>query len=81
MAEDAILDVAVIDDIVLDVFLGSGLTLLAAERTKRRCFGMELDPAYVDLAIRRWHPLKAVSRLQFGQIPLSALNRLCQLML
>jgi len=54
MAADAILDVTAINDIVLDPFLGSGSTLLAAERTKRRCFSMELDPAYVDLTVRRW---------------------------
>ena len=61
MAEDAILDVTAIDDIVLDLFLGSGSTLLAAERIKRRCFGMELDPAYVDLAIRRWQDMTGKS--------------------
>lgn len=41
-------------EIVLDPFLGSGTTLLAAERIKRVCFAMELDPLYVDAAIRRW---------------------------
>jgi DNA modification methylase len=39
---------------VLDSFLGSGNTLLAAERIGRICYGMELEPRYVDLAIRRW---------------------------
>jgi DNA modification methylase len=39
---------------VLDAFLGSGTTVIAAERTGRRCYGLELDPAYVDTAIRRW---------------------------
>jgi len=42
------------DDIILDLFLGSGTTLIACERTGRVCFGMELEPAYVDVAIRRW---------------------------
>lgn len=41
-------------EIVLDPFLGSGTTLLAAERIRRVCFAMELDPLYVDAAIRRW---------------------------
>jgi len=41
-------------DAVLDLFLGSGTTLIAAERTGRICFGMELEPAYVDVAVRRW---------------------------
>lgn len=40
--------------IVVDAFLGSGSTLIAAERTSRRCYGIELDPLYVDTAIRRW---------------------------
>ncbi len=42
------------EDIILDPFLGSGTTLVAAERTKRVCYGMELDPLYVDASIRRW---------------------------
>jgi len=51
---DAIKDVSRRNGIVLDPFLGSGTTLVAAEETGRRCFGVEYDPAYVDLAIRRW---------------------------
>ena len=51
---DAIMDCTARGDIVLDPFLGSGSTLLAAERVGRVCYGMELDPLYVDLAIRRW---------------------------
>lgn len=42
------------NDIVVDAFLGSGTTLIAAERTGRRCFGMELDPHYVALVLARW---------------------------
>ena len=41
-------------DVILDLFLGSGTTLVAAERTGRVCFAMELEPAYVDVAVRRW---------------------------
>jgi len=41
-------------DIVLDLFLGSGTTLIAAERTGRVCYAVELEPAYVDVAVRRW---------------------------
>ena len=40
---------------VLDVFLGSGSTLIACEQTDRTCFGMELDPKYVDVVRRRYH--------------------------
>ena len=39
---------------VLDLFLGSGSTLIAAEKTKRKCYGMELDPKYCDVIIKRW---------------------------
>ena len=44
-------------DIVLDPFLGSGTTLLAAERMGRIGYGIEIDPLYVDVAIRRWQRL------------------------
>jgi len=54
MVADAILDCSARGDIVLDGFLGSGTTVIAAERTGRRCYGIELDPAYVDTVIRRW---------------------------
>ena len=42
------------DDIVLDVFLGSGSTLIACEKTNRVCYGMELDEHYCDVIINRW---------------------------
>jgi DNA modification methylase len=54
MVADAILDCSARRDIVLDAFLGSGTTLIAAERTGRRCCGLELDPAYCDVIVRRW---------------------------
>jgi DNA modification methylase len=57
MVADAILDSTHLHDIVLDPYLGSGTTLLAAERTGRRCRGIELDPLYVDTAILRWETL------------------------
>ena len=57
MVADAILDCSSRGDIVLDVFLGSGTTLLAAERTGRICYGMEIDPLYIDTAILRWQNL------------------------
>jgi DNA modification methylase len=57
MVADAILDCSARGDIVLDAFLGSGTTLIAAERTGRRCYGLELDQAYVDTIIRRWQEL------------------------
>jgi len=54
---DAIMDVTNPGEIVLDGFLGSGTALLAAERVGRRAFGLEIDPAYVDVAIGRWMDL------------------------
>ena len=54
MVADAILDCSARGDIVPDPFLGSGTTLLAAERTGRTCYGLELDPLYIDTIIRRW---------------------------
>jgi len=41
-------------DLVLDPFLGSGSTLIACEKTGRYCYGMELDPHYCDVIIKRW---------------------------
>ena len=57
LVADAMLDCSARADIVLDGFLGSGTTVIAAERTGRRCYGLELDPAYVDTTIRRWQKL------------------------
>lgn len=54
LVADALLDCSARGDLVLDSFLGSGTTLLAAERVGRVCFGIEIDPLYVDTAIRRW---------------------------
>ena len=57
MIEDAIRDVTKIGDFVLDPFGGSGTTLLAAERCRRRARLLEIDPRYVDVTIRRWQAL------------------------
>jgi DNA modification methylase len=54
MIADAILDVTRRGDIILDPFLGSGASLMACERTGRRCCGLELDPVYCDVIVRRW---------------------------
>jgi hypothetical protein len=51
---DALLDVTARGDIVIDPFLGSGSTLVAAEKTGRRCRGVEIDPLYADVIIRRY---------------------------
>jgi DNA modification methylase len=54
LVADAILDSTQRGDIILDPFVGSGTSILAAERTGRRCYGIELDPLYVDTAVERW---------------------------
>jgi hypothetical protein len=54
LVADALLDSSARGNVVLDAFLGSGSTLIAAERTGRICHGIELDPIYVDTVVRRW---------------------------
>jgi DNA modification methylase len=53
-------------DLVLDLFLGSGTTVIAAERTGRLCYGMELDPHYCRIVIARW---EAFSGLRAERVP------------
>jgi DNA modification methylase len=54
MIRDALLDVSARGEIVLDPFLGAGATLIAAEQCGRTAYGIEIDPAYVDVTLRRW---------------------------
>ena len=54
LVADAIRDATKRGAVVIDTFLGSGTTVIAAEETGRTCAGIEFDPRYVDLAIRRW---------------------------
>lgn len=57
MIKDIILDASPRNGIVLDSFIGSGTCFIAAEKAKRRCYGIELEPKYCDTAIRRMHDL------------------------
>jgi SAM-dependent methyltransferase len=57
LVADAIRDVTRHGDVVLDLFLGSGTTLIAAERSGRRFRGLDIDPGYVDVALERWSAL------------------------
>lgn len=57
LVADALLDASKRGDIVIDPFLGSGTTIIAAERVGRLCYGMELDPLYCDAIIRRFEVL------------------------
>ncbi|MEA2510306.1 MAG: hypothetical protein QOG21_2388, partial [Actinomycetota bacterium] len=54
LVADALKDVTAPGDVVLDTFLGSGTTILAAERVGRRALALEIDPKYADTAVRRW---------------------------
>ena len=57
MIADAILDCSKVNDLILDPFGGSGTTLIAAEKTKRRARLIEIDPHYCDVIIHRWEKL------------------------
>jgi DNA modification methylase len=78
LVADAIMDSSARGDIVLDGFLGSGTTVIAAERTGRRCYGIELDPIYVDVVVRRWQAFTrgtarhGASRRTFEEIAVQA---------
>jgi DNA modification methylase len=54
---------------VYDPFMGSGTTIIAAETINRVCYGVEISPLYVDMAIRRWQTFtgKTATRLGDGQ--------------
>jgi DNA modification methylase len=54
LVADAIKDCTARGDIVLDTFCGSGTTILAAERVGRRAYALEIEPRFVDVAIKRW---------------------------
>lgn len=57
-----------INDIVLDCFLGSGSTLIACEKLERKCYGVELDPKYCDVIIKRWENFTGLkAELENGQ--------------
>jgi DNA modification methylase len=78
MVADALLDSSRRGDIVLDPFLGSGTTLMAAERTGRQFRGLELDPLYADVIVRRWQAYTgaaarhAVTGATFGEVARAA---------
>jgi hypothetical protein len=80
LVADALLDCSARGDLVLDAFLGSGSTLIAAERVGRVCHGIEIDPIYVDVAIRRWqrhtgdHAIHAVTGKRFNDCANNALE-------
>lgn len=74
MLADILLDASRPNDIVVDGFLGSGSTLMAAEKVHRRCFGTEIEPRYVDVILKRYmnetgdEPVHAESGLTFPEL-------------
>jgi DNA modification methylase len=54
LVQQAVEDSSQPGDVVLDLFLGSGSTLIGCEHTGRVCYGLELEPEYVDVAVMRW---------------------------
>jgi DNA modification methylase len=64
LVSDLIIDCSDRGDIVLDPFLGSGTSIIAAEKTGRSCYGMEFDPKYVDVVVRRWQRITGLQALR-----------------
>lgn len=69
MIADAILDVSARGDVVIDAFLGSGTSIIAAERVGRRCYGIEIDPRFADTIVRRFerHSGEAAIHVESGR--------------
>lgn len=57
MVVDAIKDCSKQNEIILEPFIGSGTAIIAAEKAGRRCYGIDIEPQYVDVAIRRWQKI------------------------
>lgn len=57
LVEKAILNSSKPDDIILDMFAGSGSTIIAAEKTKRKCKAIEYEPMYIQAIIKRYHKI------------------------
>ena len=55
-------------DAVFDPFVGSGTTIIAAERMKRRCLALEIDPYYCDVAVRRWEEFTGKSAALYSRL-------------
>jgi len=66
LVADAMRDCTSKGDVVLDPFLGSGTTVMAAEKIGRRCFGLEYEAAFVDVAIRRWQAYASADAILEG---------------
>jgi len=74
LSRRAISNSSQVGDIVLDPFLGSGSTLIGAEVARRRCFGIEIDPKYCDLIIRRWQDFTKKKASKIGNFKTKAIS-------
>lgn len=63
---------------VLDLFGGSGSTLIACEKLKRKCFMSEIDPRYVDVIITRWQNLTGKTALLHSDVGVSSAKEICE---
>lgn len=54
IVQRAVVNSSKLGDLILDLFMGSGTTLIAAQTLDRRCYGMEIDPVYADVVVQRW---------------------------
>ena len=68
LVADALIDCSARGDVVLDQFAGSGTTILAAEKVGRIGFGMEYEPAYVDVAVKRWQRMTKLDATLEGDV-------------
>ena len=66
LVADALLDCTARGDVVLDQFVGSGTTILAAEKVARVAVGIEYEPRYVDVAILRWQRMTKLEAILAG---------------
>ena len=70
VCENGITNSSKLSDLVLDLFLGSGSTLIACQKTGRKCYGMEIDPHYCDVIVKRWSDFTGKDDLLLNGKPL-----------
>ena len=64
LIENAILNSSIKENMIMDLFLGSGSTLIACEKTSRKCYGMEIDPHYCEVICKRWEDYTGKQRVK-----------------
>lgn len=64
LPQEALTNSSKTNELVLDLFLGSGSTLIACEKTNRKCYGMEIDPHYCGIIIERWQQFSGLKALK-----------------